>query len=239
MEEGQSRLLGLRTGQFDYLEVSADNITNVLDGDTLKPEYVRKGVALHRTVEQSLSYTFFNMEDPGIGGYTPGKVALRRAIVMAYDRDAEIRILRNGQAVLATQLVPPLIPGYDSGRRSDNRFDPAGARALLERFGYKAVAGDPYRRTPEGRPLLLTMASTPDSSARQSDELWKRSLDAIGIKVAFYKQKWPELSKMAGEGKLQMWRLSIGAGIPDGDLFYAILYSGNIGAFQPCALQAA
>ena len=61
---------------------------------------------------------------------------------------------------------------------------------------------------------------------------WKRSLDAIGIKVAFYKQKWPELLKMAGEGKLQMWRLSIDAPTPDGDTFYAILYGGNIGAFN-------
>ena len=38
------------------------------------------------------------MEDPVVGGYTKDKVALRRAIGMAYNVDEEIRVLRQGQA---------------------------------------------------------------------------------------------------------------------------------------------
>ena len=37
------------------------------------------------------AWPYFNMEDPVVGGYTPEKVALRRAISLAYDVDVEIR----------------------------------------------------------------------------------------------------------------------------------------------------
>jgi ABC-type transport system substrate-binding protein len=229
VEEDQPRLLGFRSGQFDYVEVPSASIAKVLDGDTLKPEFLKSGVTLHRTMEAALSFTFFNMEDPVVGGYAPDKVALRRAIAMAYDREAEVRILRNDQARVATQLVPPAVPGYDPARIPTYRFDPAGARALLERFGYKVSNRGGYRTMPDGRPLVLTMLTTPDSASRQYDELWKRNLDAIGIRITFVTQKWSELNKMASAGKLQMWSLGMSTPIPDADLFYSMLYSGTIG----------
>ena len=57
--------------------------------------------------------TFFNMEDPIVGGYTPEKVALRRAINLSYDIHEEIRLIRNGSMVPAQSPVPPLMPGFD------------------------------------------------------------------------------------------------------------------------------
>ena len=232
VEEDQTRLLGFRRGQFDYIEAPLATIGSVLDGDSLKPEFVKAGIALHRAIDASLSYTIFNMDDPVIGGYSPDKVALRRAIAMAYDRDTEIRVLRNGQGRVATQLVPPPLPGYDSSRTPAQKFDPAAARTLLDRFGYNIRTGGIYRTLPDGRPLVLTMGTTPDSPSRQHDELWKRNLDAVGIRIVFVIQKWSELNKMALAGKLQMWSLGIGASTPDADLFYSILYSGGIGALN-------
>ena len=38
------------------------------------------------------------MEDPVVGGYTPERVALRRAISMAYNDDEAIRVLLQGRA---------------------------------------------------------------------------------------------------------------------------------------------
>ena len=40
--------------------------------------------------------TYFNMDDPMVGGYTPDKVALRRAISLGYNADEEIRMIRRG-----------------------------------------------------------------------------------------------------------------------------------------------
>ena len=41
----------------------------------------------------SVTFTYFNMDDPVVGGYTPEKIALRRAIGMGYDVDELIRVL--------------------------------------------------------------------------------------------------------------------------------------------------
>ena len=77
----------LPAGQLDLLELPASLASNVLESDGLKPAFADKGVRLYRQVEPSMSFFFFNMDDPLVGGYTPAKIALRRAISLAYDRD--------------------------------------------------------------------------------------------------------------------------------------------------------
>ncbi|MGE5667393.1 MAG: ABC transporter substrate-binding protein, partial [Betaproteobacteria bacterium] len=232
VEEEQPRLLGFRAGEFDYLGLTPGSVPEVVDGGHLKPEYAKRGIVLHHGYEQALSYTYINMADPVIGGYALAQIALRRAIAMAYDTATEIRVLEAGQGSIATQLVPPPIPGYDPAHIRGYGFDPAEARALLDHFAYKAPKGSIYRDLPDGRPLTLTMGTTPDSASRQYDELWKRCLDAIGIRVKFLIQSWPDLLKMATAGKLQMWQLGMGAPTPDADIFYTMLYSGSAGLFN-------
>ncbi len=73
------------------------------------------------------------------------------------------------------------------------------------------------------------LASTTDAAARASDELWKRCFDAIGVRVTFLKNKWPELNKMSEAGQLMMWGLGWISAIPDGRDYYSYFYSPNIG----------
>ena len=138
----------------------------MLDGDTLRPALRQRGIALHRVPEPSMAFFFFNMDDPVVGGYTPANIALRRAIAMAYDRGADIRQLASGQAVQADQPVPPGLFGHATSIGIDVPFDPAAARALLDRFGYKDRNGDGYREMPDGRPLTIVKGSTTDAAAR-------------------------------------------------------------------------
>ena len=239
IEEAQPRLLSFESGALDYLRVPAALSENVLDGATLKPKFVRAGVTLDRITQPSLSFTFFNMEDPIVGGYTPEKIALRRAVFMAYNEAEDIRVLKRGQSVQATQLVPPGIPGHDPKFDGRTPYDPAAARALLDKFRYRDRDSDGYREMPDGRPLTLVKGSTPTAVDREEDELWKKSLDAIGIRVTFLKQKWPELNKMSEAGQLQMWGLSWISSIPDGDPFASPLYSRNVGTSNDARLKLA
>jgi ABC-type transport system substrate-binding protein len=229
IEEDSPRLLSFDSGALDYLELRRSLAANVLAKDVLLPAYAKRGVVLHRQVEPSISFTFFNLDDPVVGGYTPEKIALRRAIALGYNRQAEIDVLRHGQGKLASQLVPPGIPGHDPAFSAKNRYDPVAARALLDRFGYKDRDGDGYRETPDGGELTITKASTPDASDRNENELWKKNMDAIGIRIAFFTQKWPELNKMSEAGQLQMWGLSWISSVPDPEPFSTPLYSKTIG----------
>jgi len=231
LEEVQPRLLSFEQGDLDLLELPAELAGNVLDGPRLLPDYAKRGIVLHRQVEPTISFYFFNMDNPVVGGYAPAQVALRRAIALGFDRAAAVKTLLYGQALPATQPVPPPIPGYDASF-APTSYDPAAARALLDRFGFKARDAEGYRMTPDGRPLTIVRASTPDSAARAEGELWKRCMDAIGIRMVDYKQKWPELNKMSEAGQLMMWGLAWIASTPDADMFYSTLYSKNIGTMN-------
>jgi ABC-type transport system substrate-binding protein len=237
IEEAQPRLLSFERGEIDFVDLPGDLAPNVLDGDRLKPSYAARGIELHRQLEPALNFTYFNLDDPVVGGYTQEKIALRRAMIMGYDRDTEIRVLRNGQAVPGSQISPPWTEGHDPKRAPLQKHDPAGARALLDRLGYRDRDGDGYRELPDGRPLVVEKASTPNATDRASDELWKKSMDAIGVRMTFVKQKWPDLVKMAEAGKLQMWGLGWIHSIPDPDSSYALLYSKQIGMMNDARLR--
>jgi len=227
IEEANPRLLAFDAGQLDYLPVPYSLVDKVQEGGKLKPDYARKGIQSARVLESAFTYTYFQMDDPIVGGYGADKVALRRAITMAYDVGDEIRVLRKGQAVPATQMIPPGLIGHDPARRR-LVYDPAAAQALLDRFGYKRGA-DGWRTRPDGSPLLLKLGSPPSSEDREFDELWKRSMDAVGIRIEFVKQKFQDLLKMSTAGQLQMLRLGRLFTLRDGGAALEILYGKNIG----------
>ena len=237
IEEAQPRLLAFDRGELDMVEVPSELTPNVLDGDRLKPALAARGIALHRILEPALNFTYFNLDDPVVGGYTPDRIALRRAMILGYDRDTEIRVLRSGQAVPSSQISPPGTEGYDPDLPPLQRTDVAAARALLDRYGYKDRDGDGFREQPNGTPLVVEKASTPNATDRGSDELWKKSMDAIGVRMTFVKQKWPDLVKMAEAGKLQMWGLGWIVSIPDPDSSYALLHSKQIGMMNDARLR--
>ena len=137
IEESNPRLLAFEKGDLDYIQVPPDLVPNVLGPDnSLKPRFASAGVTLARGIQPAVSYTFFNMEDPVVGGYTKEKVALRRAIGMAFNTDEEIKVLWHGQAVPATGPIPPHVIGHDPKFNGHVNFDLPGARALLDKFGY-------------------------------------------------------------------------------------------------------
>ena len=227
MEEDQSRLLAFQNGELDLMNLEGPLAPKVMNGATLTPEMQKKGIKLSRFVDPELSYHYWNMMDPVVGGLSKEKIALRRALAMSYDIDEEIRIVRNGQAIEAQFPIPPGVVGNDPNYRSSVKHDPAAANALLDRFGYKK-GPDGWRTLPDGKPLVLRYASRPDSLGRQQDEMWKKALDSISIRMEVQKDKFTELLKMEKLCKLQMRTASWIADYPDGDNFMQLLYSKNI-----------
>jgi ABC-type transport system substrate-binding protein len=54
-------------------------------------------------------------------------------------------------------------------------------------------------------------------------------MQAIGIRMEFMKQKWPDLIKMGKAGQLQLWRIGWITTYGEGDAFAQLLYGKNIG----------
>lgn len=229
MEEGQARWLAFLNRELDFLDAIPVEFTEqALANGKLKPEYVARGIRHQVLLRPNVYFTYFNMEDPIVGGYTPEKIALRRAIGMAYSVDEHIRVLVKGRAIPAQGPIPPDIAGFDPKLKTKAQLhDPAAARALLDKFGYRDRDGDGFREAPDGKPLVLERWSTPVSAARQADELWKKSLDAIGLRVEFRKDKMQELRKMARLGKIPMRGDGWNADYPDAENFMQLLYGPN------------
>jgi len=169
------------------------------------------------------------MEDPVVGGYSKDKIALRRAIVMGFNTPDYIHVAWQDQALPATQPIPPNVPGHDPNWSVRVKYDVTAAKGLLDRFGYVDKDGDGWRDLPDGKPLVLTMGSDTSGRARDIDEAWAKSMKAIGIRIDFVKQKWPDLLKMGRAGQLQMWRVGWITTYAEGDAFAQLLYSKNIG----------
>jgi oligopeptide transport system substrate-binding protein len=235
MEETQSRWLAFVGGQTDMEYQLAEVATVFLTADgKLKPEFARRGIRLQRSVDPEITYTYFNMQEKlgdqpnPLAGFSKEKIALRRAIAMAYNVDDQVRIIRKGQAVRAHYPIPAGVAGHEPKYRNGIPYAPQLANALLDRFGYRK-GPDGFRTLPDGKPLVIRYSSTPTERDRQFDELVKRSLDSIGIRLEIHKDRFPELLKLENQCRIMMKGSAWIADYPDGDNFMQLLYGPNSG----------
>jgi ABC-type transport system substrate-binding protein len=222
IEEQQPRWLAFLNEEIDFIggqgnDVPPEFVNQAAPNGKLAPNLARRGIGMSRKVNSDSAYVYFNMQDPVVGGYTPDKVALRRAIGLAIDVDKLIRIAYRGQAIPAQGPTVPHTSGYDPAFKSAmGDFDPARAKALLDLFGYVDRDGDGWRDQPDGQPLVLDRASQPDQVARELLALWNKDLAAVGIRSITSVGKWPEQLKAARAGKLQVWAVGGSSAQPDG-----------------------
>jgi ABC-type transport system substrate-binding protein len=239
IEEAQPRWLAFLNKQQDLQERLANEFINVAaPNGKLAPSLAKQGVQLYQVPASDVTVTIFNMEDPVVGGYTPEKVALRRAIGLSLNVHKEIRLARRNQAIPAQSGLAPMTYGYSDAFRSENgRYDLAAAKALLDTYGYVDRDGDGWREMPDGTPLTLQWSTEPSQSSRQLDELRRGDMGALGVRVEFRPAKWPENMKNMRAGKLMMWTIGSSSAAPDGqptfDNCASIHYGGqNLARFK-------
>ncbi|HYD78753.1 MAG TPA: ABC transporter substrate-binding protein [Paucimonas sp.] len=228
IEEEQARWLAFQDKQLDIDFLPQLAAPKVMDGSRLKPEFEQQGIRLSRLVQAGVVFTLLNFNDPVLGGFTKEKIALRRAIIMSYDTDEEISLIRNGQAIKAQMIFPPSVAGHDPNYRSLNQYNPELANKLLDKFGYKRGA-DGYRTMPDGKPLTVKIHREPARVYQERAELWKRGLDRIGIRSDHPVSNFADNQKAAIECRLMMWGSGWNADFPDGENFLQLLYGPNSG----------
>jgi ABC-type transport system substrate-binding protein len=221
IEEQQTRLLEFERGNLDYVELRGEAAKRFLPNGELDPALAARGIRRQTNSTNSVRSISMNMEDPVLGGMELSRVALRRAIAMALDVDSLIRVVYNGQGLPAAQLVPPGVSGFDADLRRP-AFDPATANALLDRTGYRGRDAQNYRRQPDGKPLTLTFTIFSGTVWREIQTLFRRNLDAVGLRVEFKVVPTQDLFKEAAQGKFQINIHGRGGG-PRG-LLFSMLY---------------
>jgi ABC-type transport system substrate-binding protein len=231
IEEAQPRWLGFLKGEQNMLErLPAEFASIAVPNGKLAPNLAKQGIVMERVVHVSAALYLFNLEHPVIGGYSPERVALRRAIALGYNLPMEEALVYQGQIVAGQSILPPQVSGFDPAFHSEmSEYDPARAAALLDLYGYVDRDGDGWREQPDGARLELVMATQPDQASRKADEVWQRSMSALGVRARFEPAKWPENLKASRAGRLMMWGVGWSAVSPDGSYMLDLLYGPNKG----------
>ena len=238
VEDEEVDWTAFRANQLDTTQIPKRFVQGSPEGDQVRRELRDRGIAAYRSYSPSIRYSSFNFRDPVIGGFGAEKIALRRAIAMAYDSDEEIRVVRKGSAFKPEMPIPPEISGYDRDYRSAIQYDPDGANRLLDSHGY-TLGADGYRTLPGGKPLTVTINTASDSTARETERMWKKAFDRIGIRVRFELVRSSDLATMSNACKIQMYASGWAADFPDGDNFMQLFYGSNIGETNvPCYRSA-
>ena len=216
IEEQVPELLAFDQGSLDYIVLTGSILARLLDNGKLNAHYAQRSVQHRRYALPALIYTYLNQDDPVVGGNAPERIALRRAIAMGFNNDEFIKVFYGGQGTPANQLLPPGTSGHDSKIPAKSLYDPAAARALLDRFGYKDRDGDGFRETPDGKPLVLLQSSLPDSLSREGDTLWLKNMTAIGLRMTINTQQFSDLLRQSKAGQLMMFNLGFRSQEPSG-----------------------
>lgn len=230
--EAQPRWLAFLRGEHDLLRPVAPEFVHLAVADGVAaPHLAARGIRVESSRGDSIRYTFFNMEHPTVGGDAPEQVALRRSVSLAFDLPAEIAVLRRGHGLPQHSLVAPAANGFEPEFASPlGESDPRSARALLDVYGFVDRDGDGYREFPDGRPLALELTSPPSGAARELDELWRRSMDAIGIRIGFRKLVFAEMIRAVNAGTVMMSGFGWSGYTGDAFDYVQLLYGPSAGS---------
>lgn len=228
MEEGQSRWLSFIKDEIDLFALDGELTVQALQNGKLKPELAKKGVQLSRITDPSIDYHYWNMQNPVVGGMSKDKIALRRAMAMAFSADNYINILQKGDAQRLQAPIPNGVVGYDPNYKSSIPYSVKAANLLLDRYHYK-VGADGWRTLPNGQPLQIDMTISGNSArSQQQAEFWKKTLDSIKIKMSTQSLPFAEALKLEKQCKTMFKSSAWIADYPDADNFMQLFYGKNI-----------
>jgi ABC-type transport system substrate-binding protein len=205
IDEDLPRLLQFERGGLDVITLRGEVASRLLANGKLKPEYAGRGYVRHVFAEPFAFLFYFNMRDGVLGGMEKERIALRRAIAHAVDVDTLIRVVYAGQAMPASQFVPPGVGGHDPTLPPKPLYDPAAANALLDRFGYGNRDAEGFRKGADGMPLTIKLTLRSGAISREIQTLWKKNLEAVGLRTDFHVTPFQDAVKEIERGRYQAY----------------------------------
>jgi ABC-type transport system substrate-binding protein len=221
-EAEQAQWLEFRSGSLDFTTVPAEYFPSAYNKRTwkLKPEFAEAGIRSYQVRLLDFIFRGFNMEDELVGGYTPEKVALRKAICTALDWEEQNDAFYNGICVIYDGMIPPGLDGYPEDGVAPNSYRGPNiqrARELLAEAGY-----------PDGKglPPIEFYTSIGGNSPEQA-EMLARQLGKINVELKSNLVDFSTLMEYVDNKKAPFFAFAWGSDYPDAENNLALFYSKN------------
>jgi oligopeptide transport system substrate-binding protein len=212
-------------GYYDEGGIIKESFDAVIQGDRLSPEMQARGMRLDKTVEPSIRYIGFNMDDPVLGmpaGERGRK--LRQAMSTAIDTAQYLDLFLNGRGVPAQTLLPPGLFGYDAAYKNPFRqHDLERARRLLAEAGYP----DGIDTKTSLRLKLSFDTSATTAAANLQFEYLARAWRQLGLDVEINGTTYNQFQDKIRRGAYQLFIWGWIADFPDPENFLFLLKCGN------------
>jgi ABC-type transport system substrate-binding protein len=223
--ENIPRFNKLLQGYYDDGGIIKESFDAVVQGDRLSPQMQARGMHLDKTVEPSIRYIGFNMEDPvvGAGAGERGR-KLRQAMSVAIDSSQYLELFLNGRGVPAQTLLPPGIFGYDADYKNPFRqYDLARARQMLADAGYRNGI-DPATNT---RLKLSFDTSATTAAANLQFEYLAAAWRQLGLDIEINATTYNQFQDKVRRGAYQIFIWGWLADFPDPENFLFLLECQN------------
>ncbi|MBO0740695.1 MAG: hypothetical protein J2P51_04650, partial [Hyphomicrobiaceae bacterium] len=223
--EGIPQFNKLLEGYYDDGGIIKESFDAVVQSGRLSPAMQARGMRLDVTVEPSIFYVGFNMEDPVVGAAAGERGRkLRQAMSVAVDSRQYLELFLNGRGLPAQTLLPPEIFGYDGSYKNPFRqYDVERARQLLADAGYKNGI-DPATST---RLKLSFDTSATTAAASLQFEYLANSWRQIGLDVEINATTYNQFQDKVRRGAYQIFSWGWLADFPDPENFFFLLACEN------------
>jgi len=218
--------LEFKAGKLDFTTVPQSAYEEAFDVRTgeLSRDWKLREIDYQPIPLADFIYRGFNLEDDLVGGYSPEKIALRRAIAMTMDLQEINESRYNGLPVIYDGAIPPGVDGHLPA----GSFDPPNrgpdferARELLVEAGYTVVDG----KVTDLPPIDMYTSRGADSEAIV--EMWQRNLARVGIQMNPRYVDFAALTEALDDSKAPMFSLAWGMAYPDAEYNLQLFYGPN------------
>jgi dipeptide transport system substrate-binding protein len=168
-----------------------------------------RNIVLAETAGLNIGYVGFNVQRPPLDN-----ADVRRALVLASNRQAIVDAVYQGTGVLASQLVPPGMLGHDPSVKP-LPHDPEQARRLL------AAAGLGNGFDVEVWVPPITRQYNPDM--RKSAEILQADWAKVGVRARIVSYEWGDFLKRLRAGEHSIALIGWAADMADPDNFFVPL----------------
>jgi len=212
-------------GYYDEGHIVKESFDAVVQNDSLSPQMAARGMRLDKTVEPSIFYIGFNMDDPVVGAAAGERGRkLRQAMSLVIDSKAYLELFLNARGVPAQSPLPPGLFGYDRDYRNPYRQpDLARAQKLMAEAGYRNGI-DPAN----GAPLKLSF-DTPNTTAQAllQYQFYVAAWRQLGLDVEINASTYNQFQAKVRRGAYQLFTWGWIADFPDPENFFFLLECSN------------